>query len=139
MEPRSPSPIRVAAAILVTAAIMLALPSAAHLILGGPAPTPLAWSALSLVSTALASVVGVGILAWRPPSGLSTVLAAVGTGATMTALPIALAWVDRGAWPLILVYLVVYGVYLAIVPALAAAAVTLHGRDGVRFRIRRPA
>lgn len=113
---------------------MLAIPSAAHLILGGPNEMPLALSPLSLVSTAVASFVSIGFLAWRPPSAWVTILAALITAAVMTALPLVLDPESSGWWPLLVYYLTLYGVYVAIALALPAAAVVLHGRDGLRFR-----
>jgi len=134
MNPRFPFPVRAAAAIAAAAAIMLAIPSAAHLILDGPNETPLALSSLSLISTAVASIVGVAFLAWRPPSAWATILAALLAAAVMTALPVVLDVESQGWWPLLVVYLTVYGVYVAIALALPAAAAVLHGRDGLRFR-----
>jgi len=133
MHPRFPFPVGVAAAIAATAASMLAIPSGAHLILGHPNATPLALSSLSLISTAVASIVGVAFLAWRPPSAWATILAALIAAAVMTALPLVLNLESQGWWPLLVVYLTVYGVYVAIALALPAAAAVLHGRDGLRF------
>lgn len=133
MDPRFP-PVRVAAAIAAVAAILLAIPSAAQLILGGPTGMPIALSSLSLISTAVAAIVGVAFLAWRPPSAWATILAASLAAAAMTALPFVLDVESRGSWPLLLVYLTAYGVYVAIAFALPVAAAVLHGRDGLRFR-----
>lgn len=113
---------------------MLAIPSAAHLVLGGPVELPIAWSPLSLIGTLVASIVGVAFLAWRPPSGWTTLLAALISAVTITVVPLVLLW---EWWQVLLVYLVYFGVYLATIPALVAGAAVLHGRDGLRFR--RPA
>lgn len=134
MKQPSPFPVRVVAAFLAAAGIMLAVPTLAHLVFGGPNETPLAWSGLSLVCTALAALSGVAFLGWRPPSGWSTILGAVVTAAVMTMLPIFMLGDDRGWWRVLIVYLALYGVYFAIALALMAAAVVLHGRQGLRFR-----
>lgn len=134
MKKPSPFPARIAVAFLAAAGIMLTVPTLSHLLLGGPNETPLAWSSLSLACTALAAVAGVTLLAWRPPSGWATVLAVGVTAAAMTLLPISMLWDDRGWWGALVFYLVVYGVYFAIVPALMTAAIVLHGRHGLRLR-----
>lgn len=133
IERPSHFPARFTAALLAAAGIMLAVPTIAHLLLGGPDETPLAWSRLSLAGTALAALSGVTFLVWRPPSGWATVLGVGVTAAAMTLVPFVVAWDDRGWWGVLVVYLVVYGVYFAIVLALMTAAVVLHGRQGLRF------
>lgn len=130
-QPRS-FPARFAAAALLAGFIMLLVPTAAHLVLGGPVSTPLAWSAVSLVGTALAAVAGVAVLAWRPPSVWNTLLAAVVAAGTTTVAPMLLWWNDRDAWPMLVFYLTFYGVYVAAFPALFAAAAVLHGRKEAR-------
>lgn len=131
MKQPLPFPTRLALAFIVTAGILLAIPSVAHLVLGGPNETPLAWSAPSLLATTVASVAGVAFLAWRRPSGWATLLAALVTAVMITIVPLAVFW---KWWQILVVYLVYFGVYLATVPALLAAAAVLHGRDGLRFR-----
>lgn len=128
---RSPSAARIAGAFLVTVVIMLAVPSVAHLFLGGPNEIPIALGTASLLATVVAAAAGVAFLVWRPPSGWTTVLAVIITAATMTLLPSAVA---NGWWQVVVVYLAFFGVYVAIVLALAAAAAVLHGRNGLRFR-----
>lgn len=133
MKKPSPFPARFAAAIVAAAGIMLAVPTLAHLVVGGPVETPLAWSSLSLGCTVLAALSGVTYLAWRPPSGWAALVAGGVTAAAMTILPILIVWDDRG-WQMLVIYLVVYGVYFAIILALMTAAVVLHGRRGLSFR-----
>lgn len=98
----------------------------------GPTGTPIALLPLSLISTAVASVVAVAFLVWRAPSAWATVSGAVIAAAVMTVLPMVADWESREMWPVVVVYLTFFGVYVAIVMAMLAAAAVLYGRNGLR-------